>query len=104
MSTTVTPFIYWKLWVLIKEQREDRFKKLSKNAKDLSKPCQNPLKTIYKMLRPGILPVFGDINIYLQQISGNVREEVGLYFTHSSSAGVLFPSEQVSQLQLQEPS
>ena len=56
------------------------------------------------MLRPGILPVFGNINIYLQQISGNVREEVGLYFTHSSSAGVLFPSEQVSQLQLQEPS
>ena len=90
--------------MLIKEQWEGRFKKLSKNAKDLSKPWQNPLKTIYKMLRPGILPVFGNISIYLQQISWNVGEEAGLYFTRSSSAELLFSSEQVSQLQLQEPS
>ena len=56
------------------------------------------------MLRPGILPVFGNINMYLQQISWNVGEEAGLYFTRSSSAELLFSSEQVSQLQMQEPS
>ena len=68
--------LYWTLPVSIKEQQRAHPKNYQKIPKIYQNLGFNPLKTIYKMLRPGIF-----FCIFLQQISDNVGEEMGLYPT-----------------------
>ena len=66
MCTTLTPFIYWKLWV--EEQQRAHPKNYQKNPKIYQNLDFGHLKTVYKMLMLGIFPVF--YNKFTENILG----------------------------------
>ena len=92
MCTTLTPFIYWKLWASIEEQQRAHPKNYQKNPKIYQNLDFDHLKTVYKMLMLGIFPAF--YNKFTENILGMWGK---LGAPSPVQAGVLLPSELVSQ-------
>ena len=96
-------FIYWKLWVSIEEQQRahPNYQKKWKIYQNLD---FNYLKTVYKMLGLGIIPIFD--NIVIANILRMWEKRGGLYpHPHPlcRRVGMLLPSEPVSQYICKKP-